>query len=236
MKNMLINNKIFALAFRILALSVGIASIALQIFSKSVYTDEFMINHMYAYFTIQTNIFSCLLFSFLLFKTFYIFLKERRFVIAKANEMLQLAVTFYITITMLGFWLALAPMSGLPSNGLLLSATLFLHLFTPLITIIDTFLFMEHGRVKYKNIIIWFIYPLIYLISIVILAQIIDSPYYFMTINGERIGLRYPYPFIDPQVVGYTGMLLVILGLILFIYLFAYIYIFIDKKILARRN
>ena len=231
MKTKVMNNKTFALIFRIVALLIGIISITLQISSKSMYTDEFMINHMYAYFTIQTNVFSCLLFFYLLAKTFYAYIKDKKFVIAKANETVELAVTFYITITMLVFWLVLAPMSGLPSNAILLTATLFLHLFTPLITIIGTLLFMEHGKVKYKNIIIWFIYPVVYLISIVILAQVIDTPYYFINVNGTKIGLLYPYPFIDPQVVGYLGMTLAILGLVLFIYLFGTFYIFVDKKL-----
>ena len=56
------NKNLYALLFRIFGLLTGITAITLQIIVNQLNTDGFMINHVFAYFTVQTNIFSTLVF------------------------------------------------------------------------------------------------------------------------------------------------------------------------------
>ena len=224
-------NPIYAFLFRILGLLVGISAITLQLFTNKFIGKGFMANHVLAYFTLQTNIFTTLVFLSLVIKTIIIYFKRGKLINTSINRSLHLATTFYITITMLVYWTALAPVLGVGSAPLSIANTLFLHLFTPLMSIIDALLFMKHGKIKRIDSVKWLAYPISYLISLIIIANVSDVPYYQFKIGDEVIPLHYPYPFLEPQIVGVWGLVLVSFLLLLFSLGFAYLYISIDKKI-----
>ena len=225
------NKNLYALIFRIFGLLTGITAITLQIIVNQLNTDGFMINHVFAYFTVQTNIFSTLVFLALIIKTIIDSTKAKTLVKANINPSLHLACTYYITITMVVYWLILTPMTGFAIRPIVVANTLFLHLFTPLLAIFDSFLFSNHGKVKNIDSIKWLTYPIIYLVSVVIIAQVITEPYYTIKLNGKAIGLMYPYPFLDPQIVTVGGMIGVIILLAIVFVLFGLLYIKIDNLI-----
>ena len=160
-----------------------------------------MINHVFAYFTVQTNIFSTAIFLALIIKTIVVSTKSKKLEEVDINPTLHLACTFYITITMVVYWFVLTPMTGFAIRPIVVANTLFLHLFTPLLAIFDSLFFAKHGKVKLKDSLKWLTYPVIYLISVIIIANVITEPYYTVKIHGNNIGLMYPYPFLDPQIV-----------------------------------
>ncbi len=222
---------LLALLFRILGLLTGITAIILQVLVNKLSTNGFMINHEFAYFTVQTNIFSTLVFLVLIIKIIICSVKSKKLELVDINPTLHLACTYYITITMVVYWLVLTPMTGFAVRPILIANTLFLHLFTPLLAIFDSLLFAKHGMVKKIASVKWLAYPIVYLISVIIIANIISEPYYTIKIKGETIKLMYPYPFLDPQIVTIGGMIGIVILLALIFVLFGLIYIKIDKLI-----
>ena len=96
------DNRIFALAWRIIGLAVGIAGCAVM-FSPSLGQT------MLVYFTMQTNLFIVALFAVLTAMTAVQIAREgRRGEAAHLNCSFQLALTFYITITFVVYWTMLS--------------------------------------------------------------------------------------------------------------------------------
>lgn len=218
---------VFALIVRLIGLTVGVSGITLHLIFSQTPEAVFMGSHVMAYFTVQTNFFTTFIFAYLIAKTIYLSVKAKSLQVASMNETVQLGCTFYITITMLVYWLALFPMSGLPKKPMLAAANLILHTFTPLMAIFDTLLFINHGALGVKDSLKWLVYPITYLISVLIIGAVTTEPYY--TLNGKQ--LMYPYPFLDPQFVGVGGMIGCIIGLTIFFILFGCLYVFVDNKI-----
>ena len=96
-------------------------------------------------------------------------------------------------------------MLGFGDNQLSISNILFLHLFTPLVSIIDAILFLKHGEIKKVDSVKWLAYLVSYLISLIIIANVSDVPYYQFKMGDEVIPLHYPYQFLEPQIVGLGG-------------------------------
>ena len=226
------NNKPkYALLLRIFGLMVAITAVTLQLFTNKIIGKGFMANHVLAYNTIQTNIICLIMFLLLVIKTITVYIKTKKLEVVKISNTLQLATTYFIAMVMLGYWPILAPMIGIGKTPIEMCNTLFLHLFTPLITIIDTLLFLNHGSVNRKECFKWLIYPIFYLILIITIAQVSDVPYYQFPMGDKTIPLRYPYPMFDPQVVGISGFIIMCCVQIFSNLLCSYLFICLDHKI-----
>ncbi len=221
---------ISALIFRLLGLAISVTGIVLHLISCKLPEAAFMGKHVLAYFTIQTNFFTAGIFLYLVLKTIVLSIKNKGLVMASMNKNVHLACTFYITITMLVYWLVLCPTGGLPKIPMLIASNLFLHTITPLMAIFECLFFFEHGSLKVKDSLKWLVYPIIYLISVYIIGAVSDEPYY--KLMGKW--LMYPYPFLDPQFVGVGGVVGCVIGLTVFFILFGALYIFLDNKLKAR--
>ena len=226
---------LLALIYRIIGLLVGITALALQVYSSTLTDAGFMIRHNWAYFTIQTNIFSTIIFFVLVIKTFAIRKVKEEWEVARINESVHLCFTFYITITFLGYWLLLLPTTGLNSNPAILAGTIFLHALTPLFAVFDCVFFMKHGKIKSKDVIKWMTYPVVHLISVVIFSKLIKTPYYTVKIGEKVFDLMFPYPFIDPQIMGTWGVVAAVLALAGVFVLLGLLFITIDKRLSKKK-
>ena len=230
---------IYALILRILGLLISITAISLQLFTNKIIGKGFMANHVLAYNTIQTNIMCFIMFLALLIKTIMDYAKNKKLEVSEVSKSMQLAVTYFIFLVMMGYWPLLAPMVGIGKTPIEMCNTLFLHLFTPLITIIDTLLFLDHGKINRKDCFKWTIYPLFYLILIITIANVSDVPYYQFPVGDKMIPLHYPYPIFDPQVVGVAGLVIMSFVQVFSNLLFSYLFICLDHKIakmISKRN
>lgn len=109
-------------------------------------------------------------------------------------------------------------------NNDVLLMNIFLHFFMPLFFIIDYFLFTNHEKVNKFMPIYSTIFPLLYVLIILIRAQIIGR---------DSSMLLYPYFFIDVNALGYGNVLLWVLGLGIVFVFFGYLIYFsrnIKKK------
>lgn len=220
-----------ALSMRSLGLVTGLTGIFVHMRLNKLVKTGFMVKHNLAYFTLQTNIFSTAIFAKLLGKTFRHWRQTGTLTTAQIHPTVHLSCTSYITMTMLGYWSVLAPLTGLPKNRVLWCDAMLLHTFTPLLAISDYLLFGQKGKVDKRALAPWMVYPLLYLASVKVIARFIKEPYYSFDMKGKHIDLQYPYPFLDPQVMGKKGANAVLPVLVLLYALFGRGSIALDSKL-----
>lgn len=223
----MVKNRVFAAVWRALGLALGVMGLTFQI----VGTSGFMGGSMLVFFTNQTNIFSTALFAVLFVLTIIQCKKQGlKGEIAHVNLSLQLAFTYFITITFLVYWLLLSWSLGDAAAGGSILGTVsnyIVHGVVPLWAIADFVMFMPHGRLEKRFAAYWLAYPLAYYLFTIIRAQF-GAPLYTM---GD-VEMMYPYPFIEPQILGGVGMVIPVFFALLFAFwALGYLYIKIDKRI-----
>ena len=219
-----------ALIYRILGFILSVVGIVTHLLADNVTGAEFMVRHKLAFFTIQTNVFVAVLFAVLIVRTVMTWKKDNILVTAAVNPSLQLAVTFYISMTMLGYWLLLVPFTRIPREPFLFINTMLLHTITPLLAIFDHVCFAPHGLVEKKDAFRWLAYPAVYVVGVMLYSQTITTPYYSFQMGGKTVELLYPYPFLDPNVLGPWGVAAAILGLCVLFYLLSRLCIGLDLR------
>lgn len=140
------------------------------------------------------------------------------------------AVVMSITATMLIFWLILdrvgftmaALYADADSRIRLLSQAnnLIVHLYVPLLTILDWLLFTPKGLCKRTDPCVWLAIPLAYYGLSVVIAQT-DFRFYD--------GGRYPYFFLNPDIIGTKGVAMYVAGMILGFLALGYVIFAIDR-------
>lgn len=127
-------NRIFALAWRSAGLAIGIAGNAIMFTISGA--------SMLVYFTMQTNLFVLAMFAVLTVMTAVQLKREGvRGEATHLNCSLQLAITFYITITFVVYWALLSwqnfDMAATGGGSELIAANYIVHGVVPLFAIID---------------------------------------------------------------------------------------------------
>lgn len=222
------DSKIAALVFRIITLGFSI-------FGISIMFSFYGIGKQLVYFTNQTNLFILILFSILTIGQIVdLIIKKKKGHPFNIFMPLQLALVFYISITFLVYWTMLSwqgfEMGGdNPSLKVLMQfANYTVHGIVPLLAILDWILFSKHGVIKYRYGFIWLSYIYVYLIFILIRAQV-GGP-----LSTKPTISYYPYPFIDLDAIGPLYFTLVVIGLSLGFLGLGLLFIFLDKLIAKR--
>lgn len=147
------------------------------------------------FYTIQTNIFVCVWFLYLLIKRFFTRLPD-------VHQGLSMAITLYISVTCLVYWVVLVPM--LKADPFLFSlSNIWMHTITPLSSFWCFMNFTRRKPITSLNIIFAMIYPILYFLS---------------TLKIYSDYGKYPYPFLNPEIMG--GTIWVIFACILILVLF----------------
>jgi hypothetical protein len=123
------------------------------------------------------------------------------------------AITVYITIVGIVYQLLLRHVWQ--PNGMQLIVDELLHTINPLFVIVFWYLYEEKKQVKYGQISGWLLYPLVYLI--------------YVLIRGSFSGF-YPYPFVNVAKIGLAKTLLNSTMLLLFFILVAFLFVVIGRK------
>ena len=215
----LCNNRIFALVWRILGFLITATGLTFLFITPNA-------PRMWVYFTVQTNIFSAILFAILVVKTaIQIKSDGTRGNPANIRPIIHIGVVFFITITMVVYWTMLSWQSFTMGNGtpntLGLIGSYIAHGIAPLWLLIDFVLFMPHGQINYYSAISWLTYPIAYTIFVIVHA----------TIFGEFLhGSRFPYFFMDIDKLGWNTLPIAI-GMYAFFYALGLLFVYIDKTL-----
>ena len=225
-----------ALIYRIIGLLISTTGIVLHMLADNIIETGFMVRYKLAYFTIQTNIWIALLFAILVIKTLMNHKKDGKWNVASIKPGLHGALTFYIFMTFLVFWGVLAPTSGVPANRFLFITSFIMHFITPMLAIADFLMFCPRGKLEKRHAAIWLSYPIGYLVFVMLFSRVITEPYYAINMKGDTINLMYPYPFLDPQVMGNVGVVIAVILLAAVFYALARLFVFIDDNIAKRKT
>ncbi|MDR2266453.1 MAG: hypothetical protein LBE09_02550 [Christensenellaceae bacterium] len=218
------NNRLIALIFRAASVVLCLAGL-LDI--TGAFGGTFSPN-MLLFYTNQSNILVLVMFIMLLVKTVQDVAKNGINGSASYFERLSAIVMLAISVTMLVFWLMLAPTIGGSvmggANYLWTFSNLQLHLITPLLMIVDFFVFAKPGKYKKADIHFFACVPLAYLVQATILGF---SGVVYMVRDGQNI--YFPYFFMDYyNTKGWVALYLVIL--VIFFLGLATAFYFLDKK------
>jgi len=130
-----------------------------------------------------------------------------------ASSSTRAAVTVYIVVVGLIYNLALR---GLETpTGWNSVANELLHVVNPLVVLAYWIFFAKKSNLEYKNALVWLIYPVLYVIMIVVRGALLN---------------KYPYPFINVVALGYPKALLNTLIILIVFYAVSLLFIFAGKK------
>ncbi len=99
-------------------------------------------------------------------------------------------------------------------------ATILLHIITPTMIMADWLIFDRKGRIKSFFPLIWLVAPFSYFAYIMVSAQYIS----------KSVELRFPYPFLDYELIGIPMLIGVVITITFFYSLIGYLCYFIDNK------
>lgn len=218
----MVNNKIFALIFRGAALVFSTIGVLLTI---GVFGGRPLSAGSLFYYTTQSNLLAIVMFGMLTFRTAAGIRKKDPHVGYFPRFSMICAID--ILLTFLVYWILLVP--TYEGVSLWTLQNLAVHAITPLLCLADYVLFTKSRHLKYRDVYLVTVYPLLY----VVFATVVG----FAGINtyGEDINgvFRFPYFFFDYDRIGVLSFAY-IGGLLVFFILVGHGFYFADRKI--RRN
>jgi hypothetical protein len=184
------------------------------------------------YYTIQSNLLALGLFVGLIVRT--ILGLRRSGVKGRAGyaPRFEMVCTIDLLLTLVVFWVLLSPSMfsmGTSTGGLYLTSfdNIMVHLLTPLFCLIDWILFASSRVLKFRDILLVYIFPYCY-VAFTSLAGVLG--YVFSTDAQTGRAIHYPYFFYDYDLVGWTALLYFAALSVFFFLLGCLLYLF-DRKI-----
>lgn len=133
------------------------------------------------------------------------------------------AVMMAVTVTMLVYTVVLVP--SLTTDSSYVPYTLtdsLVHVVTPILVVFDWLLFTAKGRMRWFDPLLWALIPLLYLVFAFI----------YSALGGEFApGVRYPYPFMNVEVLGVGGVALWLVALTVALEIVGFAYVAIDRAL-----
>jgi hypothetical protein len=218
------DNRVFALCYRAVAFILCLIGV---LDTTGVLRGEFN-GEMLLFYTTETNVLVLALFGVLLVRTAADLKSKGPIGPSSYYERLTAIVALAITVTMLVFWLLLAPTMTDPSF-LWTYLNLQIHLIAPLLILFDYFFFATPGKLKKQDPWLFALIPLVYFIQ----ATIIGFAGYTYKALGQE-NQHFPYFFLDYYTRG--GWVLVYsIAVLLFFVGLAYLLLLYDR-FRARRS
>lgn len=177
------NQRLFQITIATITWIMLLLQFYLQIANRTTSIPEAIIRY-FSYFTILTNLLVAISFTSLLLP------KSRWHSFFSRNTVLT-AVTLYILIVGLVYNLVLR--SQWNPQGMQLVVDNGLHAITPLLTLLNWFFYVSVKEIRWKQTAKWLIYPLLYLIYVLIRGWFSNFyPYSFINVSdlGYEIALR----------------------------------------------
>jgi len=219
----MIKDRRIALIFRIAAFIIAVTGFLdmMGVFRGEMYFAAL------AFYTMQSNILVIVLFGMLIVRT-AMGLRDGVKGSAGYFARFEMICSIDIMLTLLVFWILLAPtlFSMVGGFSMWTFENLAVHLFTPLLCLLDYILFTQPRHLKYKDVYFVNIFPITYLIGTSIAGLL--GYVYMMASDGKP--MRFPYFFYDFDRIGGAAFLY-IGALILFFLIVGHVFYFIDQKV-----
>ncbi len=177
--------------------------------------------HPLLYYTSQSNLLVLVLFGFLTVKTAIDMPCGGKAGNVTYIPRIHAAVTLAITLTFVVYWAALAPFETRP---IWTFANLTIHGITPLVCIADYIMIQQEGSLKKFDPLLFAVIPAVYFLQATVAGF---SGVIYRTANG--VAYRFPYYFIDYDMIGGFVALVVICALAVYVGI-GYLMLLLDKK------
>ncbi|MCL2149680.1 MAG: Pr6Pr family membrane protein [Dehalococcoidia bacterium] len=226
----MVQNRKFALGFRLGALLFALAGLMKQIgvFEGTISLGSFM------YYTTQSNLLAIVLFAILAIRTTR-GLREGPSGGVGWYTRFEMVCVVNLLVTFVVFWTLLVP-QGISADYLWTFQNLAVHAITPLLCLTDYMLFSEAWRLKYRDIYFTTIFPLAYA-AFATIAGLAGYVYYYVVAleipldAGVTAGtpVRFPYFFLDYDRIGaMVGVYMA--GILVAIILLSHGIYYLDRK------
>ncbi|MDR1953038.1 MAG: Pr6Pr family membrane protein [Clostridiales Family XIII bacterium] len=218
----MIHNRVVALGFRIgcfVLIFLGLA-IELNIFHGGMSFAAFM------YYTTQSNLLALILFAVLICRTAKGLLQDGKIGKTGYFARFEMVCAVDLLLTLVVFWTLLVPFMT-DDFPLWSFGNLSVHLIAPLLCLIDYILFTDARHLKYRDVYLVVIYPLLYM-AFSSAAGLLGYVYRQSAEDGAPV--RFPYFFFDFDRIGVQSILYIGALLIVFLLLSHGLY-FLDRRV-----
>lgn len=209
--------------YRILLIASLSAGIILNII------DTTSVSAILSYYTLQSNIICLVFFVFILIVSAV----KDDYQESDVYHLVKGSITITIAITGLVYAIALGPIGfnmNIDTSGLKNFMSNFLvHRLSPILVLMDYFLFDKKGKFKFYYPFLWLIIPLNYLLYVYAYSA---SGGEFFGIGGSR---KYAYFFLDYTQIGYKGVAWAIVIMGIFVLVISFLLVIVDR-VVGRRN
>jgi len=215
-----LKKELLVVIYRLMIIAIAVIGILAP--SQNTFLGQFW------FFTLQTNLFVIFIMLALILAQVLSIFKLGNFVNSKTFNYFRIASTFYITITGFIYCFVLAPVAIITNSPLVTAVSyrdILLHIFVPVMTIFEYYLFGQKVKLKNSDAILFLIYPIIYASTIFVRAIFSNQ-----TFPG---GSLYPYFFIDPTFnnQGWLAVFYYLAICLIFFFLLGLLYIYINNKL-----
>ena len=184
------NSKMLLVTYKLFFALLGFAALITEI---AVISERGIFNagNFFSFFTVQINILAFV--TFLMSAFVVAGGKDRRWL-----DILRSVTAVYILVVGIGFAVLLAGLEGVALTAVPWDNTV-LHYIIPIAVLLDFLLDRPKRKIAFKSGLLWISYPILYVA--------------YSLIRGPIVGW-YPYPFLNPTINGYSGVLVPVLGLV----------------------
>jgi hypothetical protein len=220
----MIHNRLAAFIFRLGSVIFVFSGIVVHLYMSS---DKPNFS-LFVYYTIQSNLLAFILFGILSCRTAQALLREGKIGKTGYFARFEMVCVIDLLLTLVVYWVMLAPgafsMAGAYNRSF---GNLAVHLITPLLCLVDYILFTDSNHLKYGDIYLVLIYPLLYLLTSTIMGYA-GYIYRISAVDGKPE--RFPYFFFDFDRIGARSFIYIGVLIVFFLLLSHGLYLF-DKKI-----
>ncbi|MDR1970742.1 MAG: Pr6Pr family membrane protein [Treponema sp.] len=220
----MIHNRLAALIFRVGSAVFALTGILLHLFMSS---DKPNFS-LFVYYTLQSNLLALALFVILGCRTAKALLREGWTGKTGYFARFEMVCVIDLLLTLVVYWVMLAPGAFSMAGGYNQSfGNIAVHLVTPLLCLIDYILFTDSNHLKYRDVYLVVLYPLLYLLSSTIMGY---SGYVYRISAADGKPERFPYFFFDFDRIGARSFIYIGVLIVFFLLLSHGLYLF-DKKV-----
>ena len=217
---MYIKNNAVKIIWRVIFIAACITGLALTFSASHGYSAILL-----CYYTVLSNL-VCLL--------YFIYLVAFR--PKNENALIKGAVTMCITLTGLVYHFLLSgqTMGGDAHLTTQAIGNYFVHYAVPIMVVLDYFLFSKKGRYKWYYPFLWMVIPYLYVIFAFVRAAVGGA--IFTGFGPNATNSRYPYPFIDVDLLGAKKVVLAVIVITAAYVALGFIFYGIDKLMGKKKN
>jgi hypothetical protein len=185
---MLMQKKYLLVTYKVLFGILGLSAIATEIYALTI-NGRFNFVNFFSFFTVESNLFAA---TMLIVSACMVRKWQTKLLLTLRGAATLYMVTTGIVFSVLLSGLEATVLTAVPWDNIVL------HYIMPIAVLADWLFDPPKSRIRFKNAIVWLVYPFVYVA--------------YSLIRGQLVGW-YPYPFLNPDTNGYIGIVVTSIGI-----------------------